>query len=196
MGCFAQGIFYVQDYIRPKLICLHLDENADLRKQPIQHWQDSDDDIATNPFPSIFPSIYQGTVYLIMASFAIKDDDFTNPLVCSFDIFFFGLIFSVQMQTVSCYSIDAYQQIANSQASLDDTISSLLSPMPLILQGNVIVRDEATYEIYDTPEMIEKYSKWRYFTGEIEQYAEGEIRVITLLSLSISLSQSMDLTLI
>jgi len=106
------------------------------------------------------------------------------------------------MQTVSYYSIDAYQQIANSQASLDDTIPSLLSPMPLILQGNVIVRDGATYEIYDTPEMIEKYGKWRYFTGEIEQYAEGEIRVITLLSLSLShslslsLYRSIDLTLI
>ena len=106
------------------------------------------------------------------------------------------------MQTVSYYSIDAYQQIANSQASLDDTIPSLLSPMPLILQGNVIVRDGATYEIYGTPEMIEKYGKWRYFTGEIEQYAEGEIRVLTLLSLSLShslslsLYRSIDLTLI
>ena len=56
------------------------------------------------------------------------------------------------MQTISYYPIDAYQQIiTNSQSTLDEAIPSSLTPMPLILQATVIVRDGATYDIYITP---------------------------------------------
>ena len=84
------------------------------------------------------------------------------------------------MQTISHYSIDAYKQIANSQLAPDDTILSSLSLMPLILQAAVAVQDGATYDIYNAPDTIEKYAKWHYFTGEIEQYVEGTTRVLSL----------------
>jgi len=84
------------------------------------------------------------------------------------------------MQTISFYPIDAYQQITNPQLTLEETILSSMSYMPLILQATVIVRDGATYDIYSTSETESKYSKWRYFTGEIEQFAENEPRVSLL----------------
>jgi hypothetical protein len=81
MVCIVQGIFYIHDYIRPKLICSHVDEANTTIKISMQHWQDMTDDDDTNPFPAIFPPMYYGSIYFITGYFAIKDDDFANPLV-------------------------------------------------------------------------------------------------------------------
>jgi hypothetical protein len=56
-----------------------------------------------------------------------------------------------------------------------------LPPMPLILQATVMVRDSTTYEIFKTSDDMDQCDNWRYFTGDIEQYAESEVRVSPLL---------------
>jgi hypothetical protein len=81
MGCLSQGLYYVKDYVRPKLICQYPDENGIFQEQFIQHWQESHDDNNTCPFPSLFPPIFTGGVYSITSYFAIKDDDFEHPWV-------------------------------------------------------------------------------------------------------------------
>ena len=81
MGCLSQGLYYVKDYVRPKLTCHYLDENGTFRDQSIQHWQESLDDQQFCLFPSLFPVMYTGSVYSITLYFAIKDDDFEHLCV-------------------------------------------------------------------------------------------------------------------
>jgi hypothetical protein len=66
----------------------------------------------------------------------------------------------------------------DTHSNLEAAMLDSLPPMPLIIQATVSVRDGATYEIFTSPDTMGQYSKWRYFTGDMEQYVEGATRVI------------------
>jgi hypothetical protein len=83
------------------------------------------------------------------------------------------------MQTISCYPLSMYTSVELDKIPLATSIDDLLSPMHLLLHATV--RCQTMLELPRSKLFQQEYPTWKRFIGEIEQYAEREIRVIPLI---------------
>jgi len=81
------------------------------------------------------------------------------------------------MQTISCYQLSFYTSIDSNQIPLLNSIDDLLSPMHLSLHATV--RCQTILQLPQTTLFQQEYPTWKWFIGEIEQYADRETQVIT-----------------
>jgi len=82
------------------------------------------------------------------------------------------------MQSIFCQPLDIYQPQNNANTDVEHAILQSMSPAPMILDATVIIRDGNLYKISENSDTInDSYETWKYFFGEVEQYADGALRV-------------------